>query len=74
MQPRSKHTPTPHFQSTLSILLTAREKPKEDLSIPGVIQENLELTPPSHSLDTHQKLKTLRAPSLNKTRRTVDPK
>ena len=37
--------------------LTARRRSKENLSIPGITQENLELTEPPDSFDKHQKLK-----------------
>ena len=49
------NTPTPPTSITYSLLLTARGIPKEYPSIPWATQENLELNPPFHSLDSHQK-------------------
>ena len=48
------HTPT---SKAYSLILTARGRSKEYLFIPWTTQENLELNPPPHSLDSHQKQK-----------------
>ena len=47
---QSKHTPHTLISKHILYISAARGKSK-NLSIPGVTQRNLELTPPSHSLD-----------------------
>ena len=55
--PQSKYTIDPTFKAD-SPFLTARGRSKEYPSIPRATQENLELNPPPHLLDSIKNKKT----------------